>query len=138
MATSLRRCLGPARCQCRNAGQSKCASQSLCRAEVCIRKCSGAQSEDCACAGKANGGKVYGQWPGLEDLDQSQDLRITTDYRTVLSEVLIRRLGNAKLGTVFPGISEYAPLGLTGSASEDTTPDFTSALNQVYLPVVTR
>lgn len=88
--------------------------------------------------GKTNGGKVYGQWPGLEDLDQSQDLKITTDYRTVLSEVLIRRLGNAKLGTVFPGLSEYTPLGLTGNSSEDTTPDFTSALNQVYLPVVTR
>ena len=86
--------------------------------------------------GKTNGGKIYGQWPGLEDLDQSQDLKITTDYRTVLSEILMRRMGNPKIGRVFPGLTEYTPLGLTGSAAEDATPDFTSAFGQVLLPVV--
>ena len=34
--------------------------------------------------GNVNGGKIYGNWPGLQDLDQGQDLRITTDYRVVL------------------------------------------------------
>jgi uncharacterized protein (DUF1501 family) len=82
--------------------------------------------------GKANGGKVYGKWPGLEDLDQNQDLRITTDYRTVLSEILMRRMGNNKLGAVFPGLSSYEPLGVTGSASEDRDP------YQIYLPTVRR
>lgn len=88
--------------------------------------------------GKTNGGKVYGAWPGLEDLDQSQDLKITTDYRTVLSEILIRRLGNNKLGIVFPGFANYKALGLTGSASEDVAPDYTMAQKNVYIPLVRR
>jgi uncharacterized protein (DUF1501 family) len=60
------------------------------------------------------GGKMYGTWPGLEDLDKGQDLRITTDYRLVLSELLTRRLGNGNLGTIFPGLTpaEYTPLGI--------------------------
>jgi uncharacterized protein (DUF1501 family) len=82
--------------------------------------------------GKANGGKIYGKWPGLEDLDQDQDLRITTDYRTVLSEILMRRMGNNKLGVVFPGLNAYEPLGVTGSPSEDRDP------YQIYLPYVQR
>lgn len=28
--------------------------------------------------GNVNGGKVYGAWPGLLDLDQDQDLKVTT------------------------------------------------------------
>jgi uncharacterized protein (DUF1501 family) len=37
--------------------------------------------------GKVNGGKVYGDWPGLADaqLYQNRDLAITTDYRHVLA-----------------------------------------------------
>lgn len=64
--------------------------------------------------GAVNGGKVYGQWPGLapEQLYDRRDLAITTDYRRVLSEILIRRLGNPNLGTIFPGYSNYAPLDL--------------------------
>lgn len=54
--------------------------------------------------GKVNGGKIYGRWPGLLDLDQNQDLRITTDYRAVLGEMLAYRMGNTKLNTVFPGL----------------------------------
>ncbi len=60
------------------------------------------------------GGRVYGQWPGLtdDDLDDG-DLRVTTDFRDVLSEVLARRHGAADLGGVFPG---YTPrsLGICG------------------------
>jgi uncharacterized protein (DUF1501 family) len=69
--------------------------------------------------GQVNGGKLYGTWPGLEDLDQQQDLRITTDYRTVLSEILVRRLDNPQLGQVFPGFCGYSPLGITGSPADD-------------------
>ena len=88
--------------------------------------------------GNVNGGKIYGTWPGLVDLDQNQDLRITTDFRTVLSEVLVRRLRDPKLGTIFPGLSKYEPLGVTGSAADDLPIDYTSALHQVYLPAVVR
>ena len=30
----------------------------------------------------------------------------------MLSEILIRRLGNNNLGVVFPGYADYAPLGI--------------------------
>lgn len=53
------------------------------------------------------GGRVITQWPGLTDLHEGLDLRITIDYRDVLAEVLARRAGNANLGAVFPG---YSPI----------------------------
>jgi uncharacterized protein (DUF1501 family) len=64
--------------------------------------------------GTVKGGKVYGSWPGLatEQLYDRRDLEITTDYRRVLSEILIRRLGNPNLGTIFPNYSGYEPLGI--------------------------
>lgn len=64
--------------------------------------------------GSVNGGKVYGQWPGLrtDQLYDRRDLQITTDYRRVLSEILIRRLGNPNIGTIFPGYTSYEPLGI--------------------------
>lgn len=50
------------------------------------------------------GGEVFGRWPGLDrdDLEGPGDLRVTTDYRDVLGEVLATRLGNHQLGEVFP------------------------------------
>jgi uncharacterized protein (DUF1501 family) len=49
------------------------------------------------------GGNLYGEWPGLstDKLDQGVDLAVTTDYRTLLYDVL----GAAGLSTqgVFPG-----------------------------------
>jgi uncharacterized protein (DUF1501 family) len=53
--------------------------------------------------GGIRGGKVYGRWPGLapKQLDDG-DLRVTTDYRDVLGEVVRRRLGGRSLGSVFP------------------------------------
>ncbi len=55
--------------------------------------------------GPVKGGKVYGRWPGLEQsqLYEGRDLAITTDFRTVLSEVVSKYLGNRDLRTVFPG-----------------------------------
>lgn len=57
--------------------------------------------------GGVKGGKVHGAWPGLgdADLEQPGDLRVTTDYRSVLSEVLARRMGFARTDAVFPGFS---------------------------------
>ncbi len=57
--------------------------------------------------GGIQGGRVYGQWPGLgaSALDRG-DLAITTDYRDVLAEIVAGRLGNSNLEAVFPG---YTP-----------------------------
>ena len=51
------------------------------------------------------GGKVYGQWPGLEkeQLYEGRDLALTTDFRDVLGELVSRHLGNPSLKGVFPG-----------------------------------
>jgi uncharacterized protein (DUF1501 family) len=64
--------------------------------------------------GNINGGKMYGTWPGLanEQLDQGVDLKVTTDYRTVLAEVVSSRLRNPQTDLVFPGFS-FTPLGIT-------------------------
>ncbi len=74
-------------------------------------------------SGSATGG-IRGVWPGLApgQLFQGDDLAVTTDYRQVLSEILIRRLGNNKLGVVFPGYTNYAPLGVV--AGPDLAPDY--------------
>ena len=63
--------------------------------------------------GEVNGG-IYGNWPGLhtDQLYDGVDLDVTTDYRQVLSEILIRRLQNNRLGAVFPGLQDYTPLGI--------------------------
>lgn len=55
--------------------------------------------------GRVKGRRVYGRWPGLapEHLYEGRDLALTTDFRTVLSEVVYRHLGNRNLGAVFPG-----------------------------------
>lgn len=68
--------------------------------------------------GNVNGGKIYGDWPGLapNTLDHYVDLSITTDYRRVLSEILVRRLANGQLGRVFPNYRDYAPLGIVNGA----------------------
>ncbi len=64
--------------------------------------------------GGVNGGKVYGDWPGLshEQLFDQADLAVTTDYRQVVSEVLVNRLGNPDPGFVFPGFTAGASLGV--------------------------
>jgi uncharacterized protein (DUF1501 family) len=55
--------------------------------------------------GAVKGKKVYGRWPGLEpeQLHEGRDLALTTDFRTVFSEVAARSLGASRLETVFPG-----------------------------------
>ena len=69
--------------------------------------------------GEVKGGKMYGTWPGLENeqLDNHVDLAVTTDYRHVLSEILLKRMANPKLGYIFPGYKDYKPLNfLNGNA----------------------
>jgi uncharacterized protein (DUF1501 family) len=55
--------------------------------------------------GDVKGGRVYGKWPGLNDhqLNEGRDLALTTDFRTVVGEILYRHLGVKDLGPVFPG-----------------------------------
>src|SRR5262249_44702521 len=67
--------------------------------------------------GDVAGGKVYGEWPGLEteQLNEERDLALTTDFRTVLAELITRHLGDNKLETVFPGFTEPKFLGLIRS-----------------------
>lgn len=64
--------------------------------------------------GGVNGGKVYGQWPGLapENLFDGIDLNITTDYRDVLGEVVEKRLKNPALAEVFPTYVDWKNLGI--------------------------
>ncbi len=63
-------------------------------------------------SGSATGG-LHGNWPGVHpDQLNDGDLEVTTDFRRVLSEILIRRLGNPRIDLVFPGYSGYAPLGV--------------------------
>ncbi|MCS7002058.1 MAG: DUF1501 domain-containing protein, partial [Dehalococcoidia bacterium] len=59
-------------------------------------------------------GGIYGVWPGLAtpQLDEGADLAITTDYRQVLMEILMRRLNNPKLSAVFPNAPAYSPLNM--------------------------
>ena len=51
------------------------------------------------------GGKVHGKWPGLatEQLYEGRDLALTTDFRAVFSEILVKHLGAETLDPVFPG-----------------------------------
>ncbi len=84
--------------------------------------------------GGVNGGRQYGQWPGLgpADLFQSADVRATVDYRSVWTEILLKRLRNNQIHQIFPGFpeNEYKPLGVvSGSAIE---PDFNNDPGLVY------
>jgi uncharacterized protein (DUF1501 family) len=54
--------------------------------------------------GSVKGGQVYGKWPGLapEQLYEERDLALTTDFRDVLSEAVVRHLGNRSVQQIFP------------------------------------
>ena len=64
--------------------------------------------------GAVVGGKIYGTWPGLEkeQLFETRDLAVTTDFRTVLSELVRGHLGRTDLSSVFPGFNPNSSLGL--------------------------
>ena len=55
--------------------------------------------------GDVKGGKVYTRWPGMNDgqLYQDRDLAVTTDYRSVLSEIMMKHMGDRDVKAVFPG-----------------------------------
>ena len=62
--------------------------------------------------GAVNGGKVYGEWTGLEEsqLHNKRDLKITTDFREVIATVLKGHLdlSDSAIAQVFP---DFTPTG---------------------------
>ena len=65
--------------------------------------------------GPVRGGRVYGRWPGLapEQLFEERDLDVTTDFRSLFTEVAVRHLaapaeplfpGYAARSSAFPGV----------------------------------
>ena len=60
-----------------------------------------------ALGGNVKGGKVYSEWPGLgkNQLFESQDLALTTDFRDVFAEVLARHMQADNLSPVFPNFT---------------------------------
>jgi len=67
-----------------------------------------------AFGGDIQGGKVYGEWPGMaeEQLYENRDLNLTTDFRDVLGELVTRHLGNRQIASVFPGYANPKFRGL--------------------------
>ena len=58
---------------------------------------------------RRQGRPYYGTWPGLTN-DLDGDLLVTTDYRSVLSEIVVSRFG-ASPAAVFPGFVR-SPVGV--------------------------
>ncbi|MEM7800044.1 MAG: DUF1501 domain-containing protein [Chloroflexota bacterium] len=84
--------------------------------------------------GQVKGG-LHGVWPGLhsDQLFEGADLAVNTDYRQVLSELMIRHMGNRNIKTIFPGYTNYEPLDMV--EGEDLTPIIDIEDPQdVYLP----
>jgi uncharacterized protein (DUF1501 family) len=55
--------------------------------------------------GGVRGGHVYGKWPGLapDRRYEGRDLAVTTDFRDVFAEIVVRHLGVADASPIFPG-----------------------------------
>jgi uncharacterized protein (DUF1501 family) len=55
--------------------------------------------------GAVRGGRVYGKWPGLavEQRWERRDLAVTTDFRDVFAEIVVRHLGVSSANAIFPG-----------------------------------
>ena len=62
-----------------------------------------------ALGGGINGGQVLGQWPTLAPGALADgDLAVTTDYRSILAEVLTKRCGVTNTSTLFPNFTPQA------------------------------
>ena len=58
-----------------------------------------------AIGGGIRGGRIYGRWPGLsvDERYDRRDLAVTTDFRDVFAEIVVRHLGLSDASAVFPG-----------------------------------
>jgi uncharacterized protein (DUF1501 family) len=60
--------------------------------------------------GGVKGGQVHGSWPGLAPGNLIDgDLAKTTDYRSILAEVLEKRCEASSVGGIFPGLDSARP-----------------------------
>jgi uncharacterized protein (DUF1501 family) len=70
-----------------------------------------------ALGNKINGGKVHGDWPGLEAEGNNYigpgGLEVRIDYRSVLAEVLSGAIGNKDMTAVFPDFTPQR-VGIVG------------------------
>src|SRR6185437_5278584 len=55
--------------------------------------------------GGVRGGRVFGRWPGLavDRRYEGRDLAVTTDFRDVFGEIVVRHLGVDDPRSIFPG-----------------------------------
>ena len=60
--------------------------------------------------GSVRGRRVYGKWPGLDvgQRYEGRDLAVTTDFRDVFGEIVVRHLGIADTKPIFPGFEVKA------------------------------
>ena len=58
-----------------------------------------------AIGGGIHGGRVYGKWPGLATTQryEGRDVAVTTDFRDVFGEIVVRHLGVSDTRSIFPG-----------------------------------
>jgi uncharacterized protein (DUF1501 family) len=58
-----------------------------------------------AIGGGIRGGRVYGRWPGLAAAQRydGRDLAVTTDFRDVFGEIVVKHMGVANPQAIFPG-----------------------------------
>jgi uncharacterized protein (DUF1501 family) len=63
-----------------------------------------------AIGGGIRGGKVYGRWPGLavNQRYDGRDLAVTTDFRDVFGEIVVKHMGVASPQAIFPGYAVQA------------------------------
>ncbi len=74
----------------------------------------------------------HGQFPGLaiNDLYEGDDVDVTVDYRDVVSEILMKRMGNPYLGHIFPGYNDYTELGVVNGPS--LTPIYDDSFDVIF------
>jgi uncharacterized protein (DUF1501 family) len=84
--------------------------------------------------GQTNGG-LHGVWPGLhtDQLYNGKDLEVTTDYRQVLSEIIIRQFENDHIDYVFPNYTGYSPLGVIRSIPQTPATQISKVGNDVEI-----
>jgi uncharacterized protein (DUF1501 family) len=66
--------------------------------------------------GGVKGGRVHGEWPGLEkkNLLWERDLAVTTDFRDAFAEVAQQHLKLGEVSTLFPGYTPGPGPGVVG------------------------
>jgi uncharacterized protein (DUF1501 family) len=70
----------------------------------------------------------HGIFPGLaqNQLFEGDDVDVTVDYRDVVSEIILKRMGNPFLGHIFPGYNDYTELGVITGYNTQPNYDYDS------------